>query len=435
VGTWEADGEDNTKLLQIESKPVLAYTVFDKPITIKNYIKNKPKICGQKIEPILVKEEKSTAVANFQNVLRNIETYEDTPDSGVLDEKTREKIFIFQTRYADILYKNKTSKTPTRLVDKETAHFLNLLCNLENETKDDYVQVPTLRYVLKQTREIFDYNTDSKEKKLVEAKTATGTQEMIFSKKGDLVVFRKDNNGVIESVFYNIKTKSVTNLEKNITTLDFNSKDILVYGVPGYDGLTIKKYDYLGNKVQRVAIIPLNEWTLKFTSDTEMSIVSKPSALAEGIYMSLNLADNKLRQLAGPLFGMSFQTVNQTDYSILSLGQVGNVKTLLLNTKTRNLGDLGLNTFAEKCSQTIFSEGIFCAVPKRLNGNLTYPDDWYKGRTFTEDILVYKSLSGTTTKTVSLLENRPISVINLQVTKNGIFFIDENNFTLYSLEL
>jgi hypothetical protein len=427
--------DDTSKVLKVEDKPILGFTVFDKPISIKNYIKNKPKICAEKIEPVVKKEEKSTSVLNFQNTLRNMDDYNDTPDTGILDEGTREKLYIFQTRYADILYKNKTDKTPSRVIDKETAHFLNLLCNLESENKDDYVQVPTLRYVLKETRQIFDYNTDSKQKTEVEAKLATGTQDLVLSKNGDLAVFRKDTNGTIDTIFYNIKTKSLTHLENNISTLDFNDKGELIYGVPGYQGMTIKSYNYIGNSITRIATLPLNEWDIRNISPTEIGIVSKPTAFSEGIYMTLDTKTKKLRQIAGPLLGMSIQKTSIPDFSIMSIGGQGQVRTLLVNNKTRNIGDFGINTFAEKCAQTIFADGIFCAVPKSIPQNFIYPDDWYKGKVFTEDILMYKTLSGTSTKTISFLENRPLSIVNLNVNKNGIFFMDENSLNLYSLEL
>jgi hypothetical protein len=256
--------------------------------------------------------------------------------------------------------------------------------------------------------------------------------QVVFSKKGDYAVFRRSIDTGIDSIFYDIRTKSVTHLENNITTLDFDSKDNLYYGVPGLQGITIKSFDHLHNSVHRVATLPLNEWSIKMLSDTEMGINSKPSAFADGIFMSLNLSTNKLRQLAGPLLGLSIQSTNYPDFSIVSVGGQGNIKTLLLNNKTRNVGDLGIRTFAEKCSQNIFAEGIFCAVPKTLQQGFVYPDDWYKGKMYTEDLLVYKSISGTTTKVISYLENRPLSIVNLNITKNGIFFIDENTYSLYS---
>lgn len=429
------DGEDSTKVIKIEERPVAGYVVFDKPISIKNYIKNKPKICSEKVEPVLKRDEQSTTVLTFQNLLKSIEGFEETPTTGILDQETREKIYTFQKRYAEILYAKKTDKTPTRLIDTQTTHFLNLLCGNEKEKPDDFVQVPTLRYVVKETREIFDYNTDSKEKTQLEAKIAPGTQEALFSKSGNLAVFRKDLGGSVDSILYNIRNKSITHLENNITTIDFNDKESIYYGIPGYSGITIKGYDPLRNTAYKIASLPLNEWNLKAVGTKELFISNKPTAYAESIVMVLNTETRKLKQLAGPLSGLSLEKTNVPDFILLSVGGVGTSKTLLLNSKNRNLGDFGINTFAEKCAQNIFADGVFCAVPKQLPENFTYPDDWYKGKVRTEDMIVYKSLKGTTTKIVSALENRPFSVLQLNVTKNGIFFIDENSLNLYSLEI
>lgn len=435
IDSGENTGLVEPKVIQIENKPIIGYTVFDKPVSIVNYIKNKPRICSEKMEVLLKKDEKSTSVLTFQNTLRSMEGFEKTPDTGVLDTETREQIYVLQKRYADILYKNKEDKTPTRLMDVATVHFLNLLCGFDKENKDDFVQIPTLRYVLKENRQIYDYNTDNKEKIALEAKLATNTEEVTFSKKGDLAVFRKEINGSVDTVFYNIRTKSVTHLENNITTLDFNNNDMLVYGIPGFQGMTIKSYDHLKNKITRIAALPLNDWNIYTISNSEIGISTKPSAYAESIFMILNTDTKKLRQVAGPLLGLGLQKTSLSDFVILSLGSKGTTKTLLLNNKTRAIGDFGIRTFAEKCSQNIFANGIFCAVPRNLSENFVYPDDWYKGKVQTDDVIVYKTLSGTTTKIISNLENRPISVVNLNVNKNGIFFIDEKSLNLYSLEL
>jgi hypothetical protein len=119
----------------------------------------------------------------------------------------------------------------------------------------------------------------------------------------------------------------------------------------------------------------------------------------------------------------------------MSIGGSGKIKTLLINNKTRNIGEFGISTFAEKCAQTVFADGVFCAVPKQLDNTFAYPDDWYKGKVFTEDVIMFKTIAGTSTKVISYLENKPLSVINLNVNKNGIFFMDENTLSLYSLEI
>ncbi len=437
-GANAEEGYD-TKLTKIENMPVAGYTVFDKSISIKNYIKNKPQICTEKTEPELKKDTKSIGVEVFQKTLGSIKEYEDTPTTGTLDQKTRDKIYLFQQKYADVLYKSKAAKsgdkTPTRVIDKETAHFLNLLCNLEKENSDDFVPVPTLRYVLKENSEIYDYNSVTKEKVRIESGKATSTDEIVFSPKGDHIVYRKAKNDIIYSDLYTVRTRNIQKLPENISSLSFSSSGLLAYGVPTENGLSIYTHDYAKNASSKLFSIPLNEWDLLWQSERELGIYSKPTAFAEGIYMTLDIQNKKLKKIAGPLLGLSVQNTNTANFTILSTGGVGEVKTLLLNSKTKNLGDLGLKTFAEKCSPSIFADGVFCAVPKVLPANFVYPDDWYKGKIRTEDAIIFKTISGTSTKVISYLENKPISIINLEVNKNGIFFLDENTMSLYSLEI
>jgi hypothetical protein len=426
---------DNSKIIKIEATPVLGYAVFDKPVSVKNYVQYKPKICVEKLISFSEKDIKSNEAKLYQDMLRSTSEFEDTPNTEMLDEKTRDKTYIFQKKYANIIYVGKTDKTPTRVLDPETTHFLNLLCGFEKENTSDFLQVPTLRYVNKTDRQIMDFNTETKQKVKIDSKLATGTQEVFFSPKAEFAAFRKEKDGNILTEFYNIRTKGTIPLEANISSMDFNSKNILVYGVPGENGLIIKSYNPILNTTSKIANIPLNEWNVFWVSDIEVGIYNKPTAFADSIYMVLDLTTKKLRQVAGPLTGLSVQKTNVADLSILSTGGQGTAKTLLLNTKTRNIGDFGISTFAEKCSHTIFAGGIFCAVPKSLSQNFIYPDDWYKNKTRTEDVIIYKTIAGTSTKIISYLENRPLSVLNLDVNKNGIFFIDENTLNLYSLEL
>lgn len=429
------DGEDvdTTSLTLIESKPVSNYISFLKPKSIKNYISDKPKICETKLEVVLKKDTKNNAVVSMQNMLRSIDGYEDTPDSGVLDNNTSEKLSVFQQKYSNFIYKKKSDKTPTKVLDKETTHILNLLCGFDTETSDDFVEIQTIRYVTKEDRQIYDYDLETKTRTKFETKVATGTEETVFSPKGDFVVFRSEKDGAIVSEFMDVRTKNTVKLENNITTLDFNNKNMLIYGVPGSSGMTIKLYDQSKNSLRTIAQIPLNEWTIFFSNQSDVGIYSKPSAQADGIFMLLNSSTKSIKQLAGPMKGMSVIPTSQEDYSIVSSGSFGSIKSFLLNNTTRTIGSLEINTFAEKCSKTIFSNAIFCAVPKAINSNHSYPDDWYKGKSNFSDVIMYKSTTGTTSKIISNLEGKDLSVVNMQINKNGIFFIDERALGLYQL--
>jgi hypothetical protein len=452
IGIGGAVGEDaGVDAIEIEKDPVAGYVVFDKPTSIKKYIKNKPSLCLEKISVVNKKDEKSKAVENFQNTLKSIEGFGELEVTGVLDEKTREQIYIFQKRYSEILYKEKTNKEPTRLIDKETTHFINLLCSFDKEEKNDFINIPTLRYAKKSTREITDYNTQTKEKIPLNNRLATGTEEAVFSSDGKYVIFRSEGNsnlsgtglgsrakkGEIVTEFINLENQNRQTLEKNITTLDFNKQGQVVYGVPENVSMSIKIYDPARQEVRRVATIPMREWNLFWLGDGtsgEIGIYNKPSAFADGILMTLNINTKKIERKTTPQAGFAAVKTNFTDFSIGSIGRDGDIRTVLINNKTKIIGDLGLRTFAEKCANTVVFDGVFCAVPKNISGSVVYPDDWYKQKYFSEDVLVYKTVAGTTTKIISTFDNRPFSVIKLQVHQNGIFFIEERSLSLYSVE-
>lgn len=444
IGLVGASEDAGVGAIEIEKEPVAGYVVFDKPTSIKKYIKNKPSLCLEKISIVSKKDEKSKAVENFQNTLKSIEGFEELEVSGVLDEKTREQIYIFQKRYAEILYKDKGSKEPTRLIDKETTHFINLLCAFDKEEKNDFVNIPTLRYSKKSTREITDYNTQSKEKIPLNNRLATGTEEAVFSPDGKYVIFRSEGKGdsrgkrgEIVTEFINLENQNRQILEKNISTLDFNKQGQVVYGVPENISMSIKIYDPLRQEVRKIATIPMREWNLYWLGDGstgEIGIYNKPSAFADGILMVLNINTKKIERKTTPQPGFASIKTNFSDFSIGSIGQTGSIKTVLINNKTKIIGDLGLRTFAEKCASSVVFDGVFCAVPKNISGSVVYPDDWYKQKYFSEDVLVYKSIAGTTTKIISTFDNRPFSVTKLQVHQNGIFFIEEKSLSLYSVE-
>lgn len=430
----------------IEKDPVLDYVVFDKAVSIKKYIKNKPKLCLEKISKVEKKDEKGKAVENFQNTLKSMEGFDTQEVTGVLDEKTRENLFILQKRYAEILYKNKSNKEPTRLIDKETTHFINLLCGFDKESSDinsgDFVFIPTLRYVKKATNEIFDYNTITKELVSLNNKLATGTELASFSPSGDYIAFRKEgvgqNRGQIMTEVLSLKNNNRVNLERNIHTLDFNKNNILLYGVSNNLSMSIKTYDPVKQEISKLAEIPMREWNVFWLGDGtsgEIGIYNKPSAFAEGIYMTLNVNTRKIERKSGPQLGFSVTPTNFSEFSIASIGGAGNLSAILINNTNKNTGSLDIQTFAEKCAKEIVQDGIFCAVPKSFQNTVNYPDDWYKGKYLSDDSLIYKTISGTTTKTISTFNNKPVSIIQLKIHSSGIYFIDERTMSLYTIKI
>jgi hypothetical protein len=288
--------------------------------------------------------------------------------------------------------------------------------------------------VLKETKQIVDYNILSKEKTNLDSKLATGTEYAVMAPSGEYIIFQKESQGEILSEVVSLKNSNRATLEKGALSVAFSQDSLVVYGVKSSEGLSIKVYDPERNEVRKVAEIPLVGWTLFWQGRTKIGMYNKPSGLLEGIFITLDLLTGKLKQVTTPQYGLSVSPTSVENLNIISTSKNNDLKTLLVNSETKNIGDFGIKTFAEKCSKDIIFDGVFCAVPRTLNLLGTLPDDWYKGKVYTEDVVVFKTISGTSTKIISQLENRPISVVDLKVNKNGLYFIDENTLSLFSIE-
>ncbi len=425
--------DDASKVYLIEDNPVSGFTTVEKKISIKNYIKDKPKVCGEKLTVYLQKDTKGKEVTNFQVLFRTISGFEDTPQTDILDEETRNRLYIFQKKYTEILYKNKTDKEPTKLIDKETVHFLNMLCDLEVENNDDFYTYSAVRYVVKETGKIFDYDTESKKIiPLSTPPTATSTEEVLFSKNADYIVLRKQLKGDIQTYLMNLKLNRTDRLEDNILTVDVGAEK-MVYGVQNGNYLQIKELTFKDEKIKNVTNVPLVDWNLKYLDDSTLILALKGTVYGESIAITLDIKSGFQKQLIKPTVGLAIQPTDISDLLIYSDGGKGSLQTYLVNTKTKTFGPITIPTLAEKCAQGIFLNGIFCAVPKDLNQNYLFPDDYYKNKINTEDILVYRKLTSTSTKIVSYFENKPFDVIDLNIKNSGIFFRDKKTLKLYKL--
>lgn len=423
------------KITAIELRPVAGFTLVNQKISIKEFITKKPTSCLQKIE-IAKKDESSENVNNVQKTLASFPGIATQELTQKLDEHTRNNLYILQKRYNSIIYQNSTNKVPSRIVDKETAHFLNILCGFEKEADNEFVFIPIVRYVLKETGEVIEFNTRTKEKAKFKLDTIKTPEEIIFSNDGNFVIYRLQNEkGIIKTKILNIKNNISIDLEDNIKTISFSPEGRIAYGVKKGDNLDIYTYDLFTQKVAFLSSIPLTEWYIEWTDNQNIRITNKPSALTYGISMTLDIKNKKFIQDISPILGLNTKNLSSKKFTLVQSGGVGKSDLLLLNNETKNLSSLGISSFIEKCSKNILKNGIFCAVPDIINKVNLYPDDWYKDRINTKDKIIYINFEGGNTADIAGLADKDVSVKDINVSTAGIFYVDSKNLGLYSLSV
>jgi hypothetical protein len=319
------------------------------------------------------------------------------------------------------------------------------LVTIENQVVGDYViakkQISTtsdaqiiVRYFIKKTGDIVDYDRVKKEKQILNIDKLTDIEDVKFSKNGDYIVMRKYDGLDIISKLLLIRTNTFYDLEKNITSFDFLENDNLVYGIKKGDGYSIKSLDTKTQKVRDIVILPMTQWGLEVSIEQNIRAFIKPSGDADGISVLIDQRSGKVQNEIKPIKGMSVKKTSDKKYLIVTEGGLGFNNLLFMNKNTQNIFSLNTNTFIEKCAKDIIKNGIVCAVPERLNRQSLYPDTWYKGIENTKDILVYNSLTSTSTKLVYSFPGQNVSVENISVSQIGVFFQDSKSKSLYTLE-
>jgi hypothetical protein len=434
------DNSENTNtnqetLTPLELRPVAGFTVVNTKSSIKNYITKKPTSCLQKIE-VAKKDEVSENVNNVQKTLASWPGIVKQEITGKLDGVTRDNLYILQKRYSSIIYQNKVDKTPSRVIDKETAHFINILCGFDKEADNEFVYIPVVRYALKETGEIIEFNTKTKEKAKYKSNNDITPEEVLFSDDGNFAIYRlEDEKGIIKTKVLNIKNSVFFDLEDNIKTITFSPSNKIAYGVKSGDNLNIFIYDIYTQKVGNLTSLPLTEWFLDWVDDNNLRITSKPSGVTEGISMTLDIKNKKFIQDISPILGLNTKNLSSKKFTLVQTGGLGNSKLLLLNNETKNLSSLEINSFIEKCSKNIIKNGIFCAVPSIINKVNLYPDDWYKGKLNTQDKIIYVNFEGGNKVDIAGLDGKDVSVKDINVSNSGVYFQDSKNLGLYILTI
>jgi hypothetical protein len=419
----------------IELRPILGFTQVNQKISIKEFITKKPTSCLQKIETAK-KDESSENVNNIQKTLATFPGIKAQELTQKLDEHTRNNIYIIQKRYNSIIYQNTINKEPSRIVDKQTAHFLNILCGFEKEADNEFVFIPIIRYVLKETGDVIEFNTRTKQKSKFKLEVPKSPEETLFSNDGNFVIYRsQDEKGIIKTKILNIKNNVTFDMEDNIKTITFSPEGRIAYGVKKGDNLDINTYDIFTQKVAFLSSIPLTEWYIEWQDNQNLRITNKPTALAYGISLTLDIKNKKFLQDISPLIGLNTKNLSSKKFTLVQTGGVGQSSLLLLNNETKNLSTLNVSSFIEKCSKNILKNGIFCAVPEIINKVNLYPDDWYKERISTKDKIVYINFEGGNIVDIAALSDKEVSVKEINVSSAGIFYQDTKNLGLYSLSV
>jgi len=248
-----------------------------------------------------------------------------------------------------------------------------------------------IRYVLRQSGNLFSYLFHAQKSTRIVNKTIPGVQEASWLPTGDLAYLRylgeEGGTEAIDTYALPADGSSGSFLARDIEQVfATSSSSIFTLASAGNGSIgTVSKTD--GSAGKTVFSTPLSSLRAASAGKAGFVVYTKATALENGYAF---LADNSgaLTRLAGPFPGLVALPSPQGNWLLYSYTDGNNLKTALLDMKTREVLPLPVATIADKCAWTADESSVYCGVP--VAGTLpdgTYPDDWYQGAaSFTDKI-------------------------------------------------
>ncbi len=312
--------------------------------------------------------------------------------------------------------------------------------------------VPALRYVARETGNIYETFADKIAEQKFSATIIPKIYEAFFGNKGQAVVMRYLNTDgqTIETFVGNLPkeflgTDIAGNAEVKGSFLPENIKDTSVSGdtssmfylFNSADNVTGTTLNFTTNKKTQIFTSPFTEWASFWPKSSVITLTTRPAAGVLGYMYSLDTGTKNLSNALGGVDGLTTET--SPNGKLVLYGDSGlTLNVYHTDTKTSTL--LGVKTLPEKCVWGGASDVVYCAVPKVLLPG-PYPDAWYQGTvSFSDQIWKINVGSGNATiiaDPLSVSGGEDIDGIKLALDsgENYLFFVNKKDSFLWELQL
>ena len=305
----------------------------------------------------------------------------------------------------------------------------------------------TIRYVDRQTGNIFETNSKISSSKRITNTTILRTINSLWIDKDNVVLRYISEEGDIKTFSANINTaeeieNQVSNLvgsfsDNGIDQIDTFENRLLMLKTNNF-GSNLSISDLNFDKETIVYSTPLREILVSFINNKVIAINTKPSALSKGYLFLVNPQNGVLEDVLSTIVGL-YSIVSEDGKGILySSSRSKGISLWFLDRDSGNIQSIQKSTLADKCDWAN-SEGVivYCAVPKNISFR-NLPDEWYQGNiSFNDEIWKINLETGETELIVDLekTSGEIIDVLRLSVKEDYIVLINKLDMTLWGIDL
>ncbi|MDO8619882.1 MAG: hypothetical protein Q7R64_00865 [bacterium] len=306
-----------------------------------------------------------------------------------------------------------------------------------------------VRYQDRATGNIFEIGAEGEGEKRLTNTTIPKVYEALWSKSGTALISRyvREDSETIESFSARV-SPGVSGAEGELKGT-FLPRDILdgaispdgtsfFYLTEDRGGVTGVRSDLTGSARTQIWTSPVREWLVSWPAQNKIFLLSKPTALADGLLLSLDPQGGGSALILRNIQGLT-ALPNPTRPEILySSSGESEISLSLFNSATGDRTPAGVTTLPEKCAWNKGGDAFYCGVPKTFPPG-SYPDAWYQGVIPFEDEVWSVTSSGETKRILDISDKRglPIDLTNPEISPDDKFliFTDKVSGTLWSLQM
>jgi len=317
-----------------------------------------------------------------------------------------------------------------------------------------------IRFVDRATGHVYGADTDSLEARRLVNTTMPKIMEALRDNSDEnsfIARYLRESGDEIETVFVKIKKREggkteelssefeseLTFLKRNIVSISTKNTggDITYVEKPTGSRTLIKKSKNDGGGESVLYDSPIQEIVLNWFSPNRISVMTKSSSLSSGFLYFLNISNNKLEKVIGPIGSLNALVNPDGSNVIYSTTNSGVTSTFGRNLDSNEGVGIPIATLPrDKC---VWSDNqntkVYCGVFLPSNST-SFPDKWYQGVVSLNDSLW--EIDVETGKVLIIVDfsdeiGEEVDIIKPQLSPDDgyIFFINKKNGSLWSVDL
>lgn len=301
----------------------------------------------------------------------------------------------------------------------------------------DDEEKPTIRYVEKETGNIYEVPADSYNSTRITNTTIPGTHEAVWIDENNIVL-RYFSDGEIETFYAKLKPDAteqslngsfVDSWDK--TSFDRESGNFFsLFESPNGSTLTFGKIDA---STKNILVSPIKSW-IPLQTEKGFFVQTAPNSSVEGSLFEIR--SGQLNEVVGGLYGLSTSVNPAGNYAMIGFLSNGQNMLSVVDLNKNVSRGLPIQTLTSKCAWHI--NVVYCGVPSNLQSSL--PERWSTGDDSFDDSIWKVDIENNVGNIVINPSKEGVGDVDVwqpmvDETESYMIFINKRDLTLWSLRL